>query len=131
MVGTRAVPETGSGVEFQRIVLKGAPYANKHHLMQTYRHMVNYCSKSGFIGYIPTTSHYFRNLDDRGVKTIPVKTGDESAPIFPPSGLVNDSHYPIMTPFYLYWNTRQDSPCVVNFPSFCEREKSKIQQAAR
>ena len=130
LVATRAVPETGSGVECQRILLKGSSYAKGHQVMRTFRDMANSCRNSSAIGYIPTTSHYFNDVPGRGVKAIAVKAGDNEAPRLPAPGMVGETNYPITIPLDLYWNAKDESPCIAPFPAFCEREKGKIRHAA-
>ena len=126
IVTATAVPETGAGVEFQRIVLKGTPYSAGHQVMPTYRDTVNTCSQSSAIGYLPVTSVYFHRMAERGVNVIPVKADDSPPLLYPTKELVSSTDYPITVPFYLYWNVKEESSCVRNFMAFCGQEAGKI-----
>lgn len=119
-VATRAVPETGSGVEFQRIVLGGAPYASGSDVAALYSDMLKICSRSMGVGYIPATTSYFTGMGSHGVKRILVKRDPKSAPLYPAEGVVKNTDYPITIPFYLYWNAKAKRPLVTDFVTFCE-----------
>jgi phosphate transport system substrate-binding protein len=120
-VTARAVPETGSGVLFQEIVLNGAPYAKDAHVMNTFRTMLQVCAKSFAIGYVPTTAIRFDKLQEIGVKVIRVKRDANSEPYQLTSGVAKESSYPISVDFFLYWNSRSENPCIKGFAEFCEK----------
>jgi phosphate transport system substrate-binding protein len=117
-VTMRAVPETGSGVLFQRRVLNGAPYAKGTAVMRSYNTTVSVCSKSFGIGYIPTTTTYFDKLEERGVKIIRIKQDANSKPFQLASGVSKDTSYPISIGVYFYWNAKVDNPCTKGFVDF-------------
>lgn len=118
-VTMRAVPATGAGVEFQRIVLGGVPYARSAEVMSLYKDTVTACRKSPAIGYIPTTSVFFRDLKGHGVKAIAVKKDANSRAIFPTEGVVKQTDYPITIPVYLVWNSKATEECIAGFADFC------------
>jgi len=120
-VTMRSVPDTGAGVEFQRIVLKGAPYASGATVMSLYKDTVTTCGKSFAIGYIPTTSIFFKDIQKYGVKPIAVKQDANARAIFPSEGVVKETDYPITIPFYLCWNAKTAPECSTKLVSFCER----------
>ena len=128
-VTARAVPQTGAGVEFQKTVLKGGPYATGHLVMALYRDTVTVCSKGMAIGYLPTTSHFFKYLQRQGVKPIAVSLDANSPAIVPSSGLVTHTDYPINIPVYLYINSAGGKECVSEFPDFCLRAVAGLKRA--
>ena len=121
-VTIRAVPETGAGVLFQELVLQGDPYATHALVMSSYNTTVTVCAKSPAIGYIPTTTTYFHNLGQRGVKLISFKKDAASAPYHLSGGVTKQSSYPISVPFLLYWNSKLENQCVKGFVDFIEQQ---------
>ncbi len=121
-VTIRGVPETGAGVLFQQVVLKGALYAKDAVVMSSYNITVKVCAKSLAIGYIPTTTTYFHNLGERGVKLINIKQDANSAPYKLLGGVAKESSYPISVPFLMYWNSKLENQCVKSFVDFSEKQ---------
>jgi phosphate transport system substrate-binding protein len=121
-VTIRAVPETGAGVLFQEIVLKGAPYAKDAQIMSSYGTTLQVCGKSFAIGYIPTTTIHFDKLSARGAKIIRIKKDANSEPYQLSSGLARESLYPISLEFILVWNSKLENPCTKGFAEFCEKQ---------
>ena len=121
-VTTRAVPETGAGVLFQRVVLDGAPYSKEAQIMSSYGNTAKVCGRAFAIGYIPTTTIYFDKLHDRGAKIIRIKKDANSAPYQLGAGVARETLYPISVNFLLYWNSKQDSTCTAGFAEFCQRQ---------
>jgi phosphate transport system substrate-binding protein len=121
-VTIRAVPETGAGVLFQEIVLKGSPYAKDAQVMSSYGTTLKVCGKSLAIGYIPTTTVHFDKLLERGAKIIRIKKDVNSAPYQLTSGVAKESLYPISVDFILYWNVKQENACIKGFAEFCEKQ---------
>jgi methyl-accepting chemotaxis protein/ABC-type phosphate transport system substrate-binding protein len=104
-VTTRPAPETGSGVAFQEIVLKGAPYAANHLVMESFATTVTVCEGNpGAIGYIPTSTAYFRDMRSKGVRALAIKAHEGSQALTPRDGVVKTTQYPITVPYYLFWN---------------------------
>jgi phosphate transport system substrate-binding protein len=121
-VTIRAVPETGAGVLFQEKVLKGAPYAKDSAVMTSYNTTVMVCAKSYAIGYVPTISHFFDRMKERGVKIINIKE-DGNSPLYQmPTGVTMETRYPISLSLFLYWNSRNYDPCVSEFAAFSEKQ---------
>lgn len=121
-VTTRAVPETGSGVLFKDIVLKGAPYAKDAQIMSSFRTTLLVCGKSFAIGYMPTTTIHFDRLAEHGIKIIRIKKDANSEPYQLAQGVASESLYPISVDFYLYWNSKQDGTCTNGFAEFCAKQ---------
>jgi phosphate transport system substrate-binding protein len=121
-VTIRAVPETGAGLLFQEKVLAGAPYAKDAVVMSSYNTTVMVCGKSYAIGYIPTTTTFFDTMGERGVKVLKIKKDANFPPYQLPVGVARETQYPIAVPFYLYWNTKIDNPCVKRFVDFSEKQ---------
>jgi phosphate transport system substrate-binding protein len=121
-VTTRAVPETGAGVLFQRVVLEGAPYSKDAQIMSSYNNTLAVCGKSFAIGYIPTTTVHFDKLSQRGAKIIKIKKDANSEPYQLSAGMARETLYPISVNFYLYWNAKQKSLCTDGFAEFCEKQ---------
>lgn len=122
-VTARAVPETGAGVLVQEVLLKGAPYAKDAAIMSSYNTTVSVCSKAYAIGYIPTTTTYFSQIGERGVKIIQVKK-DVNSPPYQLSGglLAKDSEYPVSVGFLMYWNASADDQCTKGFVDFVGKQ---------
>jgi phosphate transport system substrate-binding protein len=120
-VTIRAVPETGAGVLFQDVVLKGAPYAKDAQVMSSYNTTVLVCGKSLAIGYIPTTTVHFDKLRERGVKILKISKDANSEPYQLSSGVARESLYPISVDFILYWNSKTESSCTKGFADFSEK----------
>jgi phosphate transport system substrate-binding protein len=121
-VTIRAVPETGAGVLFQKIVLKGAPYSSDAHVMNSYGTTVQVCGKSFAIGYIPTTTVYFDRLAERGAKILKIKKDDNSEAYPLSGGVAKNTPYPISVDFMLYWNSKLENPCTKGFADFCDKQ---------
>jgi phosphate transport system substrate-binding protein len=120
-VTIRAVPETGAGVLFQEVVLKGAPYAKDAQVMSSYHTTVMVCGKSLAIGYLPTTTIHFDKLSERGVKILKIKKDANSEPYQLASGVARESAYPISVDFVLYWNSKTENSCIKGFADFSEK----------
>lgn len=121
LVTTREVPKTGTGVVFQREVLRGAPYAPGHKVMSSYGTTVKVCSKSWAIGYIPTSTAYFKNYEQEGIKILGIKKTDDSPPMKPTYGAAKQTDYPVKTMFYYYWNAKSDNKCLSDFADFADK----------
>lgn len=117
-VTTRPVPETGVGVLFQQLILRGAPYAPAAQVMQSYRTTISVVSKSLAIGYIPTSSTYYHSMDAAGVKELKIRLDDKSPAMSAPVGLVNDTTFPVNVPLIFMWNKRSKDPIVADFVDF-------------
>jgi phosphate transport system substrate-binding protein len=121
-VTIRAVPETGAGVLFQKIVLNGAPYAKNAQIMSSYHTTVQVCGKALGIGYIPTTTMYFDNLSERGVKIIKIKKDINAKPYEVARGVASQTMYPISIDFVLAWNAKLANPCITGFVDMAVKE---------
>lgn len=121
-VTMRPVPQTGSGMLFQEVVLKGAPYAEDRLVMNSYNTTVAACSVSFAIGYIPTTTTYFDRMRERGVKVLNIRKDTDSAPYPLRGGVLKDTTYPIAITFWMYWNAKSDHPCLDGFVDFLEKQ---------
>jgi phosphate transport system substrate-binding protein len=121
-VTTRPVPDTGTGVLFQEIVLKGSPYAKDAQVMSSFRTTLLVCGKSFAIGYMPTTTIHFDKLAERGVKIIRLKKDANSKPYQLSSGVARDSQFPISVDFNLVWDSKQAGTCTTGFAEFCDKQ---------
>jgi len=121
-VTTRKVPESGVGLRFQEVVLKGAPYAKDHLIVSSYNMALMVCGKSFAIGYIPTSTAFFDKIEDQGVKVLDLKKQADSAPYPLASGVTRETLYPISVAFILYWNPKSDNPCIKAFADFAEKQ---------
>jgi phosphate transport system substrate-binding protein len=117
-VATRAVPDTGSGVVFQEIVLKGAQYAKGHFVVKTFGEMVSVCRTSNAIGYLPTSSGYFKQKNK--FKEIKVKKSEDS-PVLD----AQQPDFPISMPCYLFWNAKASDSCISQFVNLCTETMRK------
>jgi phosphate transport system substrate-binding protein len=120
-VTIRAVPETGAGVLFQQVVLKGAPYAPQAQVMQAYRTTLAVVGKSQAIGYIPTASVYYKKMSEEGIKEIKIKLEEGAQAINAPAGLIKESTFPISIPLILIWNEKATDSCISNYVDFVDR----------
>lgn len=121
-VTMRPVPQTGSGMLFQEVVLKGAPYAEDRLIMNSYNTTVAACSVSFAIGYIPTTTTYFDRIRERGAKVLRIRKDADSAPYPLRGGVLKETAYPIAITFWMYWNAKSDHPCIDGFINFLEKQ---------
>jgi ABC-type phosphate transport system substrate-binding protein len=112
---TRPVPAIGSGVLVQEKILNNQPYAEGHQVMSSWQSMVKVCSRSLAIGYMPTTSVYFGNMDKEGIRIIRLRKDEKSPPIPLEAGMSKETSYPVAVPFYLYWNSKTQNSCILNF----------------
>jgi phosphate transport system substrate-binding protein len=119
-VTIRAVPETGAGVLFQQVVLKGAPYAPQAQVMQAYKTTLAVVGKSPAIGYVPTASAYYNRMTEEGVKEIKIRLEEGAGAINAPAGLVKESTFPISIPLILIWNEKVTEPCISSFVDFVD-----------
>lgn len=121
VVTTREVPKTGTGVVFRKEVLKGAPYAPGHKVMSSYGTTVTVCGKSWAIGYIPTSTVYFKNLEKEGLKILGIKKSADGPPMKPTYGAAKQTDYPVKTMFYYYWDAKSDNRCLAGLAEFADR----------
>jgi phosphate transport system substrate-binding protein len=121
-VTTRGVPESGVGLYFQNVILKGAPYAKGHLVVSSYSMALNVCGKSFAIGYIPTTTAFFDKIEERGVKVLNLKKQEGSMPYQLASGVTRETLYPISVAALLYWNSKSDNPCIKGFAEFAAEQ---------
>jgi phosphate transport system substrate-binding protein len=119
-VTIRAVPETGAGVLFQQVVLKGAPYAPNAQVMGSYGTTLLVAEKSMTIGYVPTASGYYTRMSN-GVKELRIRLDESPQPVSAPVGLVRDTSFPISIPLVLIWNEKSLAPCMSNFVDFVDK----------
>jgi phosphate transport system substrate-binding protein len=120
-VTMRAVPETGAGVLFQDVVLKGAPYSPNAQVMQSYRTTLTVAGKSNAIGYIPTASAYYDKMAEEGAKELKIKLEATSPAINAPAGLVKDTTFPISIPLILIWDPKTPGSCLQEFVDFVDK----------
>jgi phosphate transport system substrate-binding protein len=120
-VTIRAVPETGAGVLFQRVILKGASYAPNSQVMGTYGTTLRVAGKSPAIGYVPTCSGFFKKLITSGVKEMKVKLDKDSPAINAPAGLVKETTFPLCIPLVLIWNEKALDPCMLDFVNYIDK----------
>ncbi len=120
-VTIRAVPETGAGVLFQQVVLKGAAYVPQAQVMQAYKTTLAVVGKSQAIGYIPTVSAYYKRMSEEGVKEIKIQLEEGSGAINAPAGLVKESTFPISIPLILIWNEKVTDACISSFVEFVDK----------
>lgn len=118
VVTTREVPKTGTGVVFQREVLGGAPYAPGHRVMSSYGTTVAVCSKSWAIGYIPTSTAYFKDFEKEGTKILGIKKTRDGPPMIPAYGATKKTDYPVTTMFFYYWDAKSNNRCMAHFADF-------------
>ena len=119
-VTIRAVPDTGAGVLFQQVVLKGAPYAPHAQVMGSYGTTLLVAEKSMSIGYVPTASGYYTRMST-GVKEIRIRLDESPQPVRAPVGLVRETSFPISIPLILIWNEKTLDPCMLNFVDFVDK----------
>lgn len=117
IVTTRPVPVTGTGLLFQKNILKGAPYAKGHMVMPLFSTTAKIVrSKLGAIGYIPTTSPSYGS---RGIKAIGVKKDADTAAARPEEGPVKQTVFPVTIPFLLVWDAKSPkADCLRGFAEF-------------
>ncbi len=114
-----AVPQRAVGLAFRKCVLEGGPYAKKAVSTSSCYTMADRCSKPGAIGCLPTALPFFKKLGKRGIKVLAVRLSPEAEAIIPGNGIVKETAYPISMPVYLYYNARDENPCVSKFAYFC------------
>ena len=119
-VTIRAVPDTGAGVLFQQVVLKGGPYAPHAQVMGSYGTTLLVAEKSMSIGYVPTASGYYTRMST-GVREVRIRLDESPQPVSAPVGLVRDTSFPISIPLVLIWNEKALDPCMLNFVDFVDK----------
>jgi phosphate transport system substrate-binding protein len=122
VVTTRAVPETGTGVVFQKEILNGAPYSEGHIVMQSYGTTAKVCGNRMAIGYMPVSSGYYKKLDEMGVKTLGIRTSDDLPALYPAEGAIKNTSYPVTIPFYFYWDKGNGNKTLPDFASYVEKQ---------
>lgn len=122
VVTTRAVPETGTGVLFQKEILRGAPYAEGHAVMQSYGTTAKVCANRMAIGYMPVSSGYYKKLKDMGAKTIGIKMSEDTAPLYPAMGAITTTEYPVTIPFYFYWDGSIENKILADLAAYAENQ---------
>jgi phosphate transport system substrate-binding protein len=88
-------PETGAGVAFLNQVLGGEAYAKDHQMVRSLSSLSKICSKDiKAIGYLPTSTIYFKDSAKKGMKVIAVKEKKDGPPLFPKYGATKKAFYP-------------------------------------
>ena len=120
-VATRAAPEHGAAVVFQRDVLKGAPFSGQARVVKSYHAMASICGKSPAIGYIPTASIWYQKTVDAGAKPITLAIDQNSRALHAPLGLVVETEYPLKVPVTIYWRKAAAPKCLEELIALVEK----------
>jgi phosphate transport system substrate-binding protein len=121
---TQPVPETGAGVAFAKQVLDGGKYASDHQDVRSLSSLARICGKDvNAIGYIPTSTVFFKDSAKKGMKIVALREKKEGPPLFPKYGATKKAFYPIQMPFYLYWDSGAKSKkCLENFAKYIDKQ---------
>ncbi len=117
-------PGTGAGVAFEKIVLQGEPYAINHQVVKSFLSLVKICGKDvNAIGYIPTTTVFFKNSAKQGMKVIALQEKENGPLLFPKYGASKGAYYPIKMPFYLYWDAASNNGgCLEGLVNYIDKQ---------
>jgi phosphate transport system substrate-binding protein len=115
-------PKSGGGAEFKEDVLRGNPFPPGSKKAETFLVLTQLVAETaGSIGYCST--RYLEALQRRGkgdaVKALSLKTDPSSPPLAPVRPASGENSYPLLRPYYLYWNTNAHMPLVDEFLNFC------------
>ncbi|AFM25466.1 substrate-binding domain-containing protein [Desulfomonile tiedjei] len=116
---TRRVPESGGAVFFQNTVLKKAPYAPSTIKAESWGSIIKICANAKDlpigIGPVPI------NGTSGGAKVLGVKADENSPAVIPSEETLKNKTYPILLPFYMYWDADTKDKRVMDFVNYCEQ----------
>jgi phosphate transport system substrate-binding protein len=117
---TRRVPESGGAAFFQDTVLKKAPYSSSTIRAESWGSILKICATAKDfpigIGPVPV------NGTSGGAKVLGVKLDENSPAVIPSEETLKKKTYPILLPFYMYWDADTKDKRVTEFVDFCEQK---------
>ena len=124
---TRRVPESGGAVFFQEAALHNEPFGPRVVMAETWHAIVKVCSAATDlpIGICPVT-----RLSPE-VKAIAVKLDDKTPAVLPSLQTCADRTYPLVLPFWFYWDSQSADARIKPFVEFCATEGLAAQRKAQ
>jgi phosphate transport system substrate-binding protein len=115
---TRRAPESGGAVFFQETALHNEPFGPGVVMAETWHAIVKVCSAATDlpIGICPVM-----RLNPQ-VKTIAVKRDDKTTGVLPSLQTCADRTYPLVLPFWFYWDSKSADARIKPFVEFCANE---------
>jgi len=124
---TRKVPESGGAMFFQEAALHNEPLGPKAVVVDTWTTIVKICSVATDlpIGICPVL-----RLNPQ-VKAIAIKLDDKTPAVLPSLQTCADRTYPLVLPFWFYWDSRTTDARIKPFVEFCASEGLAAQRRAK
>lgn len=115
---TRRVPESGGAVFFQEAALHNEPFGPRVVMADTWHAIVKVCSAATDlpIGICPAM-----RLNPE-VKAIAIKLDDKTPGVLPSLQTCADRTYPLILPFWFYWDSKGTDARIKPFVEFCANE---------
>ncbi|MEW6531873.1 MAG: substrate-binding domain-containing protein [Thermodesulfobacteriota bacterium] len=124
---TRRVPESGGAVFFQEVALHNEPLGPKAVIVDTWTTIIKICSVATDlpIGICPVL-----RLNPQ-VKAISLKLDDKTQGVLPTLQTCADRTYPLVLPFWFYWDSNNTDARIKPFIEFCANEGLAAQRRAK
>ena len=118
-------PKSGTVFHFKEDVLSGKPFPPGSKNAESFLPLTRQVAQTpGSVGFCHTRDLEILQMQGKGeaVKALSLKRDASSpalAPVRPSSG---ESSYPLMRPYYLYWDANANYPLIREFVEFCCKE---------
>lgn len=114
---TRKIPDSGGAVFFWEKVVEKEPFAKDTVMCESFSTILKVCATAQDIpigiGPVPV------NGNNSGAKMLAISREAGSPPISPGESTLANKSYPIILPFYLYWNSQTQDARVKPFVDYC------------
>ncbi|MEW6111078.1 MAG: substrate-binding domain-containing protein [Thermodesulfobacteriota bacterium] len=124
---SRRVPESGGAVFFREAALHNEAFGSRVVMAETWHAIVKVCSAATDlpIGICPVM-----RLNPE-VKAIAVKLDDKTPAVLPSLQTCADRTYPLVLPFWFYWDDKSADARIKPFVEFCANEGLAAQRKAK
>jgi len=115
-------PKSGTVFHFKEDVLGGKPFPSGSKKAETFLALTQLVAQTaGSVGFCHTRDLEVLQMRGKGeaIKILSLKRDPSSPPLAPVRPASGESSYPLMRPYYLYWNTNANMPLVKEFVDFC------------
>jgi ABC-type phosphate transport system substrate-binding protein len=115
-------PKSGTVFHFKEDVLNGKPFPAACKRAETFLTLTKLVAQTeGSVGFCHTRDIEILQKQGKGeaVKALSLKRDANSPPLAPVRPASGESSYPLMRPYYLYWNANVNSPLTREFVDFC------------
>lgn len=115
-------PKSGTVFHFKEDVLSGKPFPTACKKAETFLTLTKLVAQTeGSVGFCHTRDLEILQMQGKKepVKALSLKRDASSPPLAPVRPASGESSYPLMRPYYLYWDASANSPLIREFVDFC------------